>query len=95
MAVDNETVKHIAFLSRLRVDESNVEETKQEFNKILAWVEELSEVNTDGIEPLVSVHTEPNEPREDVVTAKDMSDAVLANAPAKEFDYFVVPKVVE
>ena len=95
MAVDNETVKHIAFLSRLRVDESNVEETKQEFNKILAWVEELSEVNTDGIEPLVSVHTEPNEPREDVVTAKDMSDAVLANAPAKEFGYFVVPKVVE
>lgn len=95
MAVDNETVKHIAFLSRLRVDESNVEETKQEFNKILAWVEELSEVNTDGIEPLVSVHTEPNEPREDVVTAKDMSDEVLANAPAKEFGYFVVPKVVE
>ena len=95
MAVDNETVKHIAFLSRLRVDESNVEETKQEFNKILAWVEELSEVNTDGIEPLVSVHTEPNEPREDVVTAKDMSDEVLANAPQKEFGYFVVPKVVE
>ena len=95
MAVDNETVKHVAFLSRLRVDESNVEETKQEFNKILDWVAELSEVNTDGIEPLVSVHTELNEPREDVVTAKDMSDIVLANAPQKEFGYFVVPKVVE
>jgi aspartyl-tRNA(Asn)/glutamyl-tRNA(Gln) amidotransferase subunit C len=95
MAVDNETVKHVAFLSRLRVDESNVEETKQEFNKILDWVAELSEVNTDGIEPLVSVHTEPNEPREDVVTAKDMNDVVLANAPQKEFGYFVVPKVVE
>ncbi len=95
MAVDNETVKHVAFLSRLRVDESNVEETKREFNKILDWVAELSEVNTDGIEPLVSVHTEPNEPREDVVTAKDMSNVVLANAPQKEFGYFVVPKVVE
>ena len=95
MAVDNETVKHIAFLSRLRVEENKVEETKQEFNKILDWVVELSEVNTDGIEPLVSVHTEANEPREDVVTAKDMNEAVLANAPAKEFGYFVVPKVVE
>ena len=71
------------------------EETKQEFNKILDWVEELSEVNTDGVEPMVSVHTEPNEPREDVVTAKNMNEAVLANAPAKEFGYFVVPKVVE
>ncbi|MBQ2886878.1 MAG: Asp-tRNA(Asn)/Glu-tRNA(Gln) amidotransferase subunit GatC [Alphaproteobacteria bacterium] len=95
MAVDNETVKHIAFLSRLRVEESKAEETKQEFNKILDWVEELSEVNTDGVEPMVSVHTEPNEPREDVVTAKNMNEAVLANAPAKEFGYFVVPKVVE
>ena len=44
---------------------------------------------------MVSVHTEPNEPREDVVTAKNMNEAVLANAPAKEFGYFVVPKVVE
>lgn len=95
MAVDNETVKHIAFLSRLRVEESKAEETKQEFNKILDWVEELSEVNTDGVEPMVSVHTEPNEPREDVVTAKNMNEAVLANAPSKEFGYFVVPKVVE
>ena len=95
MAVDNETVKHIAFLSRLRVEESKAEETKQEFNKILDWVEELSEVNTDGVEPMVSVHTEPNEPREDVVTAKNMNEAVLANAPAKEFGYFIVPKVVE
>lgn len=95
MAVDNETVKHIAFLSRLRVEESKAEETKQEFNKILDWVEELSEVNTDGVEPMVSVHTEPNEPREDVVTAINMNEAVLANAPAKEFGYFVVPKVVE
>ena len=64
-------------------------------NKNLDWVEELSEVNTDGVEPMVSVHTEPNEPREDVVTAKNMNEAVLANAPAKEFGYFVVPKVVE
>ena len=95
MAVDNQTVRNIAFLSRLRVDESIIEETKHEFNKILDWVEELSEVNTDGVEPMVSVHTEPNNPREDIVTAQNMSECVLVNAPAKEFNYFVVPKVVE
>jgi len=95
MAVDNDTVRRIAFLSRLRVEPDKLEDTKQEFNKILAWVEELGEVNTDNVEPLVSVNNESLLLREDDVTAGHISQEVLANAPAKEYGYFVVPKVVE
>ena len=95
MAVDNNTVRRIAFLSRLKVDDDKLEETKEEFNKILAWVEELGEVNTDNIEPLVSVNNESLTLREDKVTAGHISQEVLKNAPSQEFGYFVVPKVVE
>lgn len=95
MSIDNETVKKIAALSKLRVDDSKLEETKQEFNKILAWVNELNEVDTTDVEPLVSVYDEPHKLRDDVVTAGKNSKEVLKNAPAQEFGYFVVPKVVE
>lgn len=95
MAVDNNTVRQVAFLARLKVEQDKLEETKQEFNKILAWVEELGEVNTDNVEPLVSVNSESLTLREDNVTVGHASNEVLANAPAKEFGYFVVPKVVE
>ena len=95
MAVDNETVRKVAFLSRLRVEPEKLEETKQEFNKILSWVEELNEVDTDNFKPLVSVNDESLTMREDVVNAGQMSEAILQNAPAQEFGYFVVPKVVE
>lgn len=95
MAVDNDTVRRIAFLARLKVEQDKLEETKQEFNKILAWVEELSEVNTDNVEPLVSVNNEALTLRKDEVSAGNMSPKVLKNAPEQEFGYFVVPKVVE
>ena len=95
MAIDNETVRRIAFLARLRVDEDKLEETKEEFNKILAWVEELGEVNTDQIEPLVSVNNEALVLRHDEITAGHNCKEILFNAPAKEYGYFVVPKVVE
>lgn len=95
MAVDNNTVKQIAYLARLGVEEDKLEETQREFNKILAWVEELGEVNTDGVEPMISPYEENLLPREDVVVEGKQSDKILANAPEKEFGYFVVPKVVE
>ena len=95
MAIDNDTVRQIAYLSRLKVEPEKLEETKQEFNKILAWVEELGEVDTDNVEPLVSVNDEALSLREDNVSAGGLSKEVLANAPAQEFGYFVVPKVVE
>lgn len=95
MAVDNDMVRQIAFLARLKVEPEKLEETKEEFNKILNWVEELDEVNTDSVEPLVSVNNESLSLREDNITSGQQADKVLANAPVKEFGYFVVPKVVE
>lgn len=95
MAIDNETVKRVAFLSRLRVEEDKLEETKDEFNKILSWVEQLNEVNTDNVEPLVSVNEQNLRLREDEINDGNLKKEVLANAPMSEFGYFVVPKVVE
>lgn len=95
MAIDNETVKRIAFLSRLKVDDDKIEETKEEFNKILSWIEELNEINTDNVEPLISVNDTTLRLREDEITDGNYQEAVLANAPDKEYDYFAVPKVVE
>ncbi len=95
MAIDNMTVKQIAFLSRLKVEDEKVEATKEEFNKILNWIEELNEVNTDEIEPLISVNDTVLKMREDTVTSGNCKDEVLKNAPAAEYDYFAVPKVVE
>ena len=76
MAIDKETVKKIAFLSHLKIDDDKIEETEDEFNKILNWVEQLSEVNTDGVEPLVSVNDTNLTLRQDVVTEGNQADAV-------------------
>lgn len=97
MTIDAETVKKVAFLSRLRIDEDKVEDTKNEFNKILNWVGELSEVNTDGVQPLVSVNQTMLEMRADKVTEGNQVQEILANAPMEEFmgGYITVPKVLE
>ena len=95
MAIDAETVKKVAFLSRLRVDDDKIEDTKNEFNKILAWSGELNEVDTDGTEPLVSVNQTNLVMRADRVTEGNQPEAVLANAPLQEYGYFAVPKVIE
>ena len=85
MAIDKETVRRIAFLSRLRVDDDKIEATEKEFNKILQWVEQLKEVNTDEVEPLISVNENNLTLRADEVTEGNQADAVLANAPMKEY----------
>lgn len=95
MAIDNETVKRIAFLSRLEIENDKIETTKEEFNKILNWIEELDELDTSNIEPLVYVNDDILRLREDIVNSGKCKDDVLSNAPMKEFDYFAVPKVVE
>ncbi|MDD7313930.1 MAG: Asp-tRNA(Asn)/Glu-tRNA(Gln) amidotransferase subunit GatC [bacterium] len=95
MTIDAQTVKRIAFLSRLRVEDDKLEATENEFNKILKWVDQLKEVNTDEVDPLVSVNEAHLEMREDKVTEGNQAEAVLANAPMKEYGYFAVPKVVE
>ncbi len=95
MAIDNETVKRVAFLSRLKIEDDKLEETKEEFNKILNWVDQLNEVNTDGVEPLVSVNDSHLILRDDEVTEGNQSQAILKNAPQAQYGYFTVPKVVE
>ena len=95
MAVDENTVRRIAFLARLKVQEDKLNATKDEFNKILDWMAELDEVNTDDVEPLISVNEQTLRLRDDEVSDGNQRDAVLKNAPSAEFDYFSVPKVVE
>ena len=95
MAIDTETVRKIAFLSRLRVDDDKVQVTEDEFNKILGWVDQLQEVDTQNVAPLVSVNENYLQMREDKVTDGNMPEEILANAPMKEYGYFAVPKVVE
>ena len=95
MAIDQETVKRIAFLSRLRIEDDKIEATEAEFNKILQWIEQLNEINTDGVEPLVSVNENNITCREDIVTTGNHSKEVLANAPQAAYGYFTVPKVIE
>ena len=95
MTIDKETVKRVAFLSRLKIEDDKIEDTKEEFNKIINWVEQLSEVNVDGVEPLVSVNENSLILRKDEVNDGNQAQAVLKNAPDAEYGYFVVPKVVE
>jgi aspartyl-tRNA(Asn)/glutamyl-tRNA(Gln) amidotransferase subunit C len=95
MSIDINTVDKIAFLSRLKIEDDLKECTKEEFNKIIQWVDQLKEVNTDGVEELVSVNENGIQLREDEVTQGQCSKDILANAPMKEYGYFAVPKVVE
>lgn len=95
MAVDTKTVKRIASLAKLKIDDDKVKDAEGEFNKILDWIEQLNEVDTNNVEPLLSVNDENLRLREDKVTDGNQRDAVLANAPVSSYGYFVVPKVVE
>jgi aspartyl-tRNA(Asn)/glutamyl-tRNA(Gln) amidotransferase subunit C len=95
MSVDQATVRRIAHLSRIAVEDAEVERLGHELNAILAFVEELSGVDVTGVEPLTSVLPMKMKKREDRVTDGGVADDILANAPAREDHYFVVPKVVE
>ena len=95
MSVDPETVRRIAQLARIAVAEHEIEHLRGELNAILAFVEQLSEVDVEGVEPMTSVIPIEMKKRPDVVTDGGIPDAILKNAPTAEEDFFVVPKVVE
>lgn len=95
MSVDAATVRRIAHLARIAVAEDEVEHLRNELNAILAFVEQLSEVNVDGVAPMTSVTPMVMKKRPDVVTDGAIPDDIVKNAPATEDHYFVVPKVVE
>lgn len=95
MSVDAATVRRIAHLARIAVAEDEVEHLRGEINAILQFVEQLSEVDVNGVEPMTSVTPMTMKKRHDAVTDGGDADAVLRNAPAREGNYFAVPKVVE
>ena len=95
MSVDTATVRHIARLARIAMSDQEIEALVPELNTSLGWVEQLGEVNTDGVEPLATVIDLKLRLRDDAVTEGDQRDAVLANAPGAEHGFFAVPKVIE
>ena len=95
MSVTNEQVRHIARLARIAMSDEEIERLAPELNNILGWVEQLGEVNTDGIEPLATVIDQKLRLRDDAVTDGDIRDDVLANAPEAHHGFFAVPKVIE
>ncbi|WP_027284177.1 Asp-tRNA(Asn)/Glu-tRNA(Gln) amidotransferase subunit GatC [Rubritepida flocculans] len=97
MSLDAATVRRVANLARLRLEESEVETLRGELNGILGWIEQLQQVDTEGVEPMAG--GAPGEARlpwrADAVTDGGIAEKVLANAPDREGAYFAVPKVVE
>jgi aspartyl-tRNA(Asn)/glutamyl-tRNA(Gln) amidotransferase subunit C len=95
MSVDAKTVRRIAHLARIAVAEDEVEHLQGELNAMLAFVEQLSEVNVEGVEPMTSVTPMAMKKRPDAVTDGEIADDIVKNAPATEDHFFLVPKVVE
>jgi aspartyl-tRNA(Asn)/glutamyl-tRNA(Gln) amidotransferase subunit C len=95
MSVDADTVRRIAHLARIKVTDDEIEHLQGELNTILAFFEQLSEVDVEGVEPMTSVMPMQMKKRPDKVTDGGDPEAVLSNAPAREDNFFLVPKVVE
>ncbi len=95
MSVDIDTVKRVARLARIAVTEEEASRMTGELNGILGFVEQLGEVDVSGVEPMTSVIPMEMRKRQDVVTDGNKADDIVANAPATEDHFFLVPKVVE
>lgn len=95
MAIDAATVRKVARLARIAEPEDRLEGLARELTGIMAWIEQLGEVDTDGVEPMTSAVHMPAPMRDDVVTEGGDLEKVLSNAPKRSGDFFVVPKVME
>lgn len=95
MSVDAATVKRIAHLARIAVEDHEVPALQEELNQILRFVEQLGEIDVTDVEPMTAVVTTAMKMREDIVTDGGRADDIVKNAPATEDHYFLVPKVVE
>ena len=95
MAVDEETTRRVAHLARIRVEDAQLPALAAELSRILAFAEQLGEVDVEGVEPMTSVTPMRLKRRADVVTDGGRRDDILANAPAAEDEFVTVPKVVE
>jgi aspartyl-tRNA(Asn)/glutamyl-tRNA(Gln) amidotransferase subunit C len=92
MSVDKDTIRKIAHLARLEFDETEAGKMSENFNKILAWMDKLNEINTDDVQPLIHMSEEVNVLREDEANNTLRHEDALLNAPKKDSDYFRVPK---
>ncbi len=95
MSVTPEQIRHIAKLARIAMSEEELERLVPELNNILGWIEQLGEVDTEGVEPLTAVIDQKLRLRDDAVTDGGCRDELLANAPVAEHGFFAVPKVIE
>tara|TARA_A100000171_G_C2118820_1_gene139503 strand:+ start:291 stop:578 length:288 start_codon:yes stop_codon:yes gene_type:complete len=95
MEISKKTIEKIAHLARLKINEADLEPMQERLSSILTWVEQLSEVPTDNIEPMFSVHLDHMPCRSDKVTDGGCADDVLSNAPESALEMYSVPKVVE
>jgi aspartyl-tRNA(Asn)/glutamyl-tRNA(Gln) amidotransferase subunit C len=95
MAVDAATTRRIAHLARIAVKDEEVAHLQGEINAMLAFVEQLAEVDVEGVEPMTSVTPMEMKKRKDAITDGGIADTIVANAPATEDRFFLVPKVVE
>lgn len=95
MSIDTQTAAKVAKLARIKVEDEALPALANEFNTILGFIEQLNEVDVDGVEPMTSVTPMRLRRREDVVTDGNMQDKILANAPDAREGFFAVPKVVE
>ncbi|HWU50958.1 MAG TPA: Asp-tRNA(Asn)/Glu-tRNA(Gln) amidotransferase subunit GatC [Asticcacaulis sp.] len=95
MAIDVATVKKVASLARLRESDERLEALAGELNSILGWIEQLSEVDVEGVEPMTTAIDMPTPMRDDVVSDGGIVEQIVANAPKSVDGFFVVPKVVE
>ena len=95
MSVDADTVRRIAHLARIAVPENEIAHLQGELNAMLAFVEQLQEVNVEGVEPMTSVTPMAMKKRADVVTDGEFAEDIVKNAPASADHFFLVPKVVE
>lgn len=95
MSVDTMTVRQIAHLARIAVKDDEIEHLKSEINDVLAFVEQLAEVDVSGVDPMTSVTPMAMKKRPDAVTDGEIADDIVRNAPAAQDYFFLVPKVVE
>jgi len=95
MSVTINEVRHIAKLARIAMSDEELARLEPELNNILGWIEQLAEVDTEGVEPLTAVIEQKLRLRDDVVNDGDCRDEVLANAPDAQHGFFAVPKVIE
>ena len=95
MKVNNKLIQEIAKLSKLKFDDSSTKKMKEDFKKILAFVDKLNEIDTEGVEPLIYISDEENVLRSDEVSMFTSQQDALKNAPQKDSDYFKVPTVLK